>query len=103
MVKKRTMNRQRFVLILLAGIVAGYRLVYKADEEFVFDDIINSGIIVVASMILLWAIVTDFIDYRKSPAFKILLPAITGLVLLAGISGSVYMLNQRDNTPSILL
>lgn len=96
------MKVNRLVIILIAGIIAGYRLVYKIDDEFIFDEIINGFIIIVAVIALIWITVKDITDYKVSRSLKQLVPAITGALFAIAISLSIYIIKQRDNIPTII-
>lgn len=96
------MNVQRFVLILIAGMVTIYQLVFKIDSVFFFDGIIDAFIVIVAVIILACVVKEDISDYRTNKSFNQLWPAITGGIFVIAIAVSLYVLNQRDNIPTII-
>lgn len=96
------MNVNRFTLILITGIAVVYRLVYKIDEDFFLDGILNVFTIIAATTVMIGVIVRDVNDYKLSRSSKQLLPTFTSVLFLLVIAVSLYALNRRDNTPTIV-
>jgi hypothetical protein len=92
----------RLILVIVTAVAATNWFIFKFDDEFLFDDLLNPLLFITSVVILAIVIIKDSILYKKTRAFKTLIPSITGVLLAIVITASFYILKQRDNTPTIV-
>ena len=89
-------------LITVTGLITCYNFIKHVDHWFIFDSIILLAVGTIATIILLWTIYKDSKDFSKSKKITDFVPTFIGSTLLLGLLTTIFILNQRDSSPSKL-
>lgn len=69
------------------------------DDWIVFDAVIDAILIAIALLVLVFIIVRDSLEFRKSKEKLSYLPTVIGIAIGIGLLSSLYILGKRDSSP----
>lgn len=93
------MGKGRSVFLILIGLLISYRLVRQVDHDFIFDNLINSVIVIVGITVLVWNIIKDMEDFKQNRLWKAFLSSIAGFSIIIVLSATLFLLRLRDRSP----
>jgi hypothetical protein len=92
----------RTILILSVGLFVSYRIIRHVDHEVIFDDEVNFGFSIVALGIFVWTLLNDRKEYIKGKSLTAFIPTAFGVFIGIGLLTTLFILQQRDKSPSKL-
>jgi len=100
------MNYRKLVLRLLLVLnfigIYVFRITRQVDYYFVFDVLINTSLGIVAWIVSLLVVVGETKNYRQNGLKLNFLPTTMVLYLCLGLVTTLYLLAQRDKSPTVL-
>ena len=92
----------RIVLVSVTGLFISYQFIKRIDHTFIFDFIPEIFFGILGLWVFVWAFFRDKKAFSKSRNSFDFLSTFVGGILLTGLLTTLYILNQRDNSPSKL-
>lgn len=89
------------ILVLLIWLVCIYKVYVDFDREYLLDSLIQTGLLIIASIVSAFAISSDYSRYRQQKKLTSFISSITVILCIAGLLLTNHFLRRQDQTSTI--
>jgi len=89
------------ILVLFIWLVCIYKVYADFDREYLFDSLVQAGLLIIAGIISALAISSDYSLYRQQKKLTSFISSITVILCIAGLLLTNHFLKRQDQTSTI--
>lgn len=89
------------IVVLLIWLICIYKIYADFDREYLFDSLVQTGLLIIAGIISALAISSDYSRYRQQKKLASFISSITVILCIAGLLLTNHFLKRQDQTSTM--